>query len=727
MRVWPTHIISERNAQAARILCAITFHFNRSRLGYLAEVLRSLAEYPVAAMDVIVVTNTLHKDELSLLNRLCRETLPQDEVSVRSYGDLADGWDLTWCHKTIIATEFVHENHGRYTHFIYLENDIRLSFLNFCYFVEYREALRGFGLLPSFVRVEYSKALGGFTGSDVFWPVYVPVQSHVVLGDMVLVNMPNPYNPLFILDLELAAEYVQSPSFDRQASGAVCPWGVAERAAMGLCLENVPAPFQSRYVTPVYQKTDTVPAFAWVWHMPNNYADNPRSALGKVRMDRMFVGAGELGQEGRWSIANSIAITADDLDDERQGSSDESGRYHAGVASNATADAFDADASLLAENVPALSDQYYLITHHDTVVFFDTDLRRVRHAPFGIAPWSLAIELAGQKGRLLAQGKSPGEVRQLSVGTADNDATTHVTPTSFDCDIETFSDGSVGIRTGDHYLGSDLDGFVRPKDWCREWERYQLVRADTIEGLTLLRRYSWLSHADRRVYSLAAQPIDFGRERPAESSALAASLAPGAIAFRRKVAFGPAALKLIERRPQLVFEPCNPALGQIIPERLKIFDSGTEAQSDFSLFRPLIHFLLGNEHSELEKLRHSLDSLSRVAGLGAAICITSAQSATDLRQLIPEPYRSDALFLDASMTGALVGILDYHPVVHADVGCTFGTDLKENLIELLLSLEGELVLRSRLTAYASAPNFPTQSGDLDGPWLRKPWSTSQTL
>ncbi|MER9313039.1 hypothetical protein NKI51_27735 [Mesorhizobium australicum] len=712
MRVLSNHIISE-NAQGARILCAITFHFDRSRLGYLAEVLRSLAEYPVAAMDVIIVTNTLQKDELSLLNRLCRETLPPNEVSVRSYGDLTDRWDLTWCHKTIIAREFIYENPGRYTHFIYLENDIRLSFLNFCYFVEYREALRRFGLLPSFIRVEYSKALGGFTASDVFWPVYVPVQSHVVLGDMVLVNMPNPYNPLFILDLELGAEYVQSPSFDRQASGTVCPWGVAERAAMGLCLENVPAPFQSRYVTPVYRKSDTAPAFALVWHMPNNYADNPRSALGKVRMDRMFIGAGELGQDGRWSIA----VAADDRDDESLGTSDESGRSHARAVSNADHDTVGAGASLVVESVWSLPDQYYLITHHDTVVFLDTDSRLVRHAPFGIAAWSLVIELAGQKGRLLRRGKSPGEVRQLSAGRFDSDTSTKMVPTNLDCDIENFSDGSIGIRTGDHYLGSDLDGLVRLKDWCRDWERYQLVRVDTIEGLTLLRRYSWLSHTDRRVHSLAAQPIDFGRERPAESSALAASLAPGAIAFRRKVAFGPAALKLIERRPQIVFEPSNAALEQLIPERVKILDSNTEAQSVFSLFRPLIHFWLGNDHSELEKLRHSLDSLSRVAGLDATICIASTQSKTHLRQLVPEKYRSDALFLDADTTGAYAGIHDYHPVVHAYVGCTFGVDLKEGLIELLLSLKGELVLGFGLTAYASLPNFLTQSENLDGPRL----------
>jgi hypothetical protein len=283
-------------ARAARILGAVTFHFNAARLGYLAEVLRSLAEFTVADMDVIIVTNTFGQEELALLRRLTAEILTGKSASIRSFGDLPNPWDLTWCHKPIIANEFVEGNHGRYTHFIYLEGDIRLSFVNFCYFVDFREILRAFGLLPAFVRVEYSATLVGFTTSDVFWPVYVPVQSHLRLGDTVLVNMPNPYNPFFILDVELAAEYVRSRSFDHEGSLEVCSWAVADRSAMGLCFENVPPPFQSRYVVPVSLQTAAVPAFAWVWHLPNNYADNPHSPLGKVRMDELFAGVHELSR-----------------------------------------------------------------------------------------------------------------------------------------------------------------------------------------------------------------------------------------------------------------------------------------------------------------------------------------------------------------------------------------------------------------------------------------------
>src|SRR5580704_10326970 len=281
-------------ARAARILGAVTFHFNAARLGYLAEVLRSLAEFTVADMDVIIVTNTFDQEELALLRRLTAEILTGKSASIRSFGDLPNPWDMTWCHKPIIANEFVEGNHGRYTHFIYLEGDIRLSFVNFCYFVDFREILRAFGLLPAFVRVEYSATLVGFTTSDVFWPVYVPVQSHLRLGDTVLVNMPNPYNPFFILDVELAAEYVRSRSIDREGSRALCAWGVRERAAMGLCLENVPPPFQTRYMVPVSRRTAMTPAFARVRHLPDNYANDPRSPLGKVRVEELFAGVQDL-------------------------------------------------------------------------------------------------------------------------------------------------------------------------------------------------------------------------------------------------------------------------------------------------------------------------------------------------------------------------------------------------------------------------------------------------
>ena len=70
--------------------------------------------------------------------------------------------------------------------------------------------------------------------------------------------------------------------------------GVRERAAMGLCPENVPPPFQTRYLVPVSRRTGKLPEFAWISHLPNNYATNPNSTLGKVRVDQLFAGVQDL-------------------------------------------------------------------------------------------------------------------------------------------------------------------------------------------------------------------------------------------------------------------------------------------------------------------------------------------------------------------------------------------------------------------------------------------------
>jgi hypothetical protein len=65
---------------------------------------------------------------------------------------------------------------------------------------------------------------------------------------------------------------------------------VRERAAMGLCFERIPALFQSRYVVPAYKQTGMVPTFAWISHLPSNYAHNPDSPFGKVAMNALFTG-----------------------------------------------------------------------------------------------------------------------------------------------------------------------------------------------------------------------------------------------------------------------------------------------------------------------------------------------------------------------------------------------------------------------------------------------------
>jgi hypothetical protein len=653
-------------AQKARILSTITFHFAGSRLGFLAEVLRSLSEYRVAQFDVVLVTNTSDPGEIGLLRRLGNEILSGGGFDIRSYGDLSDPWQLTWCHKEILSREFVNDPQGRYTHFIHLEGDVRISFANFCYFVEFREVLRDFGLLPAFVRVEFSAALGGFVGADVFWPVYVPVQSHLVLGDLVLVNMPNPYNPCFILDHELAEEYVRSRSFDQDGSRTVCSWGLAERAAMGLCLEAVPPPFQSRYVVPVSRQTGTAPGFAWISHLPNSYADNEHSPLAKVRIDALFAGAGELTREGAWQPADATL------------------RWHGTDYCRATdraesKDEIVDDAAVWSCKARDSGRRYHLISHHDTVVFVDDHAKVLRHAPFGIAPLNLVLELGDQHAHFLQIGPLSSQRHRLSVVSESGEVCVPLAGGDCDYDVEVLADGRIALRVGQHYLSAHYGGVVRGDGpWSRDWENYRLVREDTFAGLLLLRQFSWLNPVDRRIVSLAAQPIDFGHAEPVESSALAATLASGALDRRRQLVFGPARLGLVGRHRTIFVEEVDPDAGGY-PAWIGIVDtSGTG--HEFMRFTPLVQYDVRGDDECYDRLRVSLRSLERFGRFGGMLGVACDRSEGELLDYIPEVFRSRLMISRAGVPSDCI----HQPVLPVSVNAVFDTDITGLLIELLM-------------------------------------------
>ncbi len=268
-------------------LIAITAYFNPGRLEYLASVLTSLSTLPEA--HIIIVTNTFKEEELLALQAVCNSSLlnKKSEIttSIRSYDIGTNGFYLTWCHKQIISDEFIGKG---YTHFIYLEDDMTFDFTNLHYFIEYRERFRDRGLIPSFLRVEYHSGLEKFVNTDNTSRINIHDQPHIDTDHFWFVNAPNPYTACFVLDQDLAAEYVQTRSFDREQSGSVCQWDVRERAAMGLCFENIPVTFNSRYVVAVSKETSTPPRYVWVRHLPNNYADMPASSFGKIPMNELF-------------------------------------------------------------------------------------------------------------------------------------------------------------------------------------------------------------------------------------------------------------------------------------------------------------------------------------------------------------------------------------------------------------------------------------------------------
>jgi len=278
-------------AKRARLLVAIAFHYSDKRCDYLTTVLDTLMQFPVERLEVVVFTNTCDPTELLHLKLVCESIcIGNNEVRVEVAKELRHPFELTWAHKGLITGLFLVDP-DKYTHFIYLEDDEGLSFDAFCYFVGARSVLRRFRLIPGLLRVEWNAAKEQYMAADNLRSVDVGSRPFVSNGIYAFIEPHNPYFGAFILDAELAHEYVSSRSFHVDESRKVTNWHIRERAAMGLTFENPPHPFVYRYVVPVLIASATVPKCAWLPHLPNRFVNNPNTRFGKLAISELFVGS----------------------------------------------------------------------------------------------------------------------------------------------------------------------------------------------------------------------------------------------------------------------------------------------------------------------------------------------------------------------------------------------------------------------------------------------------
>jgi hypothetical protein len=299
-----TEFVDNRSLEEARnasLLVTISFHFASERLRYLEEVLGELSRFPVKKCHIAVLTNTQDSKELALVGGLLDEARGRSgkELQFLVEPRLDHPHDLTWAHKKLITGKFLGAS-SRFSHFIYLEDDERLTFDNFVYFIAARKILMPFGLLPAFLRTEWSSAKQDHVSTDSQSPVVLEDRPFASARGHAFVCVDNPYCGSYILDRTLAEEYRATQSFSQEKSSGVSPWGVRERAAMGVTFESPPPPFSYRVVVPVCLSSRTVPKCAWLSHLPNNYADDAKSVFGTVAMNELF--SGSLSSEAEVSL-----------------------------------------------------------------------------------------------------------------------------------------------------------------------------------------------------------------------------------------------------------------------------------------------------------------------------------------------------------------------------------------------------------------------------------------
>lgn len=272
------------------IAAYVTFHYVENRLGYLVGAVRALHDIRSARKYIFIYVNDVDSAKIDTIREALETAGIRDGVQIRICRDLEHPFLLTWAHKPDLR-EAVRSDDNGYTHFIYIEDDEEIGETQFGYFLEYLEPLKEKGLIPGFYRVETNDQSGVVYSTDQEKRVDLSGRPYVAIGERAFVDLPNPYMGSFILDRGLAKEYLGSPSFDLVGSSLRRNWGARERAAMGLIFESPPYPFACRVVHPVDVRTLTPAPEAFIRHLPNTYANQPRSPLASIPIDAVFTGA----------------------------------------------------------------------------------------------------------------------------------------------------------------------------------------------------------------------------------------------------------------------------------------------------------------------------------------------------------------------------------------------------------------------------------------------------
>lgn len=247
----------------AKLAIAVCCHFNEARLSYLDRVSDDFASLGARVL-VTIVTNTKNPDELAKLESVISGKGFDFQFFIPD--TLGHPLLLTWAHFSVFKDLLKDES---FTHFMYLEDDTLITRENMSYWIEGRELLRPYGLIPSFLRVEKKANDDRWYSSDCPHPFYIYALPRIeVKNNFGFVNFPELYQGMYLLDRELMIEHLSGSTYSPN-SGV---WGIQEKAAQGLTFANVPKGYTTRNLIPYKIDSLQIDGRCLIHHVPNNYA-----------------------------------------------------------------------------------------------------------------------------------------------------------------------------------------------------------------------------------------------------------------------------------------------------------------------------------------------------------------------------------------------------------------------------------------------------------------------
>jgi hypothetical protein len=230
----------------------------KKRKKYLATCLFSLSQISNYRIKATILTNRTIDNLSSLIapfvsryddSTVEEYVVPQQQLQFM--GNASD-WALTWAHKSLmlkdLQTAITRQN--KKDLFLALEDDALFSQSNIDYYLQEEKALDKSGLIPAFMRQEWSTYDSCWVHTDSFSKISESraLYPHPVDSEKLLMQLPNPFCALILFNIDKCIEYFNSescrPELAINKNNYICDLGSA--ASLGLIMEKIPEGFANR-------------------------------------------------------------------------------------------------------------------------------------------------------------------------------------------------------------------------------------------------------------------------------------------------------------------------------------------------------------------------------------------------------------------------------------------------------------------------------------------------
>jgi hypothetical protein len=267
------------------LLVHVPFHFVPRRWPYLRDVLAAFAEYRMAAVQVVVDTNSPEAEELV-------RTLPAADrrpVRVEVHRDLAHPFDLTWAGRRHMASAL-----EEFDYFVYVEDDILVPWEAFEAWSREEACLGRRNFVRGFLRVERD-AVGRTVSTDWLSPLRAPLSME--MDGRRYVRPAAFYQACWAASRDRMRRFVASESWTR----GFHRWSSVRRAHRSLGTANYVREYSAfgwscalagrpRVLLPL-DGDGRIARSAWIWHLPNNYGMDPSQPGGRLAAEDLIAQA----------------------------------------------------------------------------------------------------------------------------------------------------------------------------------------------------------------------------------------------------------------------------------------------------------------------------------------------------------------------------------------------------------------------------------------------------